>query len=93
MENAKSGGFLVGRKNGKIYIHNQGDLGGILVGKRHSEGGIKGENKSTGQPIEVETGEIQLCNDAVRSNKKQSFEGENLTNREILSKLNQYYRM
>jgi len=87
MEN-KSGGFLVGRKNGKIYVHNQGDLGGILVGRRHSEGGIKGENKSTGQPIEVETGEIQLGKNAVQSNKKQLFNGKYMTNREILSELN-----
>jgi hypothetical protein len=87
MEN-KSGGFLVGRKNGKIYVHNQGDLGGILVGRRHSEGGIKGENKATGQPIEVETGEIQLGKNAVQSNKKQKFNGKLMTNREILSELN-----
>jgi len=84
----KAGGFLAGRKDGKIYVHNDGDLGGILVGKRHSEGGIKGVNESTGQQIEVETGEIQLGSAAVNSQKKQNFNGQELTNKEILSKLN-----
>lgn len=84
----KAGGFLAGRKDGKIYVHNDGDLGGILVGRRHSEGGIKGVNESTGQQIEVETGEIQLGSAAVNSTKKQNFNGEELTNKEILSKLN-----
>ena len=87
MEN-KSGGFLIGRKNGKIYVHNNGDLGGYLVGRRHSQGGIKGQNKSTGQPIEVETGEIQITSNAVKSDKKHTFNGKQMTNREILSALN-----
>jgi len=89
MENNDAGGFLVGRKNGKIYVHNDGDKGGMLVGRRHSEGGIKGVNKSTGQPIEVETGEIQLGSGAVNSDKKQLFEGKQMSNREILSVLNE----
>lgn len=88
METGKSGGFLVGRKNGKIYVHNNGDLGGYLVGRRHSQGGIKGHNESTGQPIEVESGEIQVSSKAINSNKKQVFNGVPMTNREILSKLN-----
>ena len=67
MEN-KSGGYLVGRKNGKIYIHNDGNMGGYLVGRRHSQGGIKGKNESTGQPIEVESGEIQISSNAVKGN-------------------------
>ena len=87
MEN-NAGGFLVGRKNGKIYAHNDGDMGGYLVGRRHFEGGIKGMNTSTGQPIEVETGEIQLGSSAVKSEKKQLFNGKQMTNREILSYLN-----
>jgi len=87
MEN-KSGGFLVGRKNGKTYIHNDGSLGGFLVGRRHSEGGIKGKNESTGQPIEVESEELVINKNAVTSVDKKEFEGKMMTNREILSNLN-----
>jgi len=87
MEN-KSGGFLVGRKNGKIVVHNQADMGGYLVGRRHSSGGIKGHNESTGQPIEVESGEIQVCSQAIKDNSKHTFNGKPMTNREILSYLN-----
>jgi len=87
MEN-KSGGFLVGRKNGKIYVHNDGDMGGYLVGRRHSQGGIKGENKATGQPIEVETGEIQITSNAIKNDKRHNFNGKEMTNKEILSYLN-----
>jgi hypothetical protein len=87
MEN-KSGGFLVGRKNGKTYIHNDGSLGGFLVGRRHSEGGIKGNNESTGQPIEVESEELVINKNAVTSVDKKEFEGKMMTNREILSNLN-----
>ncbi len=85
----KSGGYLVGKKDGKVYVHNDGDLGGFLVGRRHSEGGIKGENKSTGQPIEVETGEIQIGSTAAQSNKTYDFNGQKMSSRQILSYLNQ----
>ena len=46
----KSGGELnPDSKEVKEYFgHNQGNAGGLLVGKRHSEGGVKGINKSTG---------------------------------------------
>ena len=85
---SKVGGFLVGRKNGKIYLHNDGSKGGFLVGRRHSEGGIDGINKGTGQPIEVETGEIVIANNAIQSQEKKEFDGKQMTNKEILSSLN-----
>ena len=71
------------------FAHSSGSAGGVLVGKRHSEGGIKAINKSTGQPIEVEGGEVVITRNAVSDNKKREFEGEMLTNREILSRINQ----
>ena len=46
-------------KGGEI-IHNQGEAGGYLVGKRHSQGGIKAINKSTNQPLEMEGGEVVI---------------------------------
>lgn len=72
-----------------IIIHKSGDAGGLLVGRRHSEGGIKAINKSTGQKIEVEGGEIIITRDAVSDETKREFEGEMLTNREILSRINE----
>jgi hypothetical protein len=62
--------------------------GGYLVGKPHSEGGIKGINTDTGEPIEVEGGEVVITKPAVDSGKKYSFEGKEMTPKEILSKLN-----
>jgi len=69
--------------------HNQGDAGGYLVGNRHSEGGIKAINKSTGQPLEMEGGEVVITRNAVSDPKKRSFNGKMLTNREILSAINE----
>ena len=69
--------------------HNQGEAGGYLVGRRHSNGGIKAVNKSTGQPLEMEGGEVVITRDAVSDSKKRSFNGKMMTNREILSDINQ----
>jgi len=62
--------------------------GGYLVGKPHSEGGIKGINVDTNEPIEVEGGEVVITKPAVESNQKYTFEGKQMTPKEILSKLN-----
>ena len=70
-------------------VHNSGDVGGMLVGKRHSEGGIKAINKSTGQPLEMEGGEVVITRKAVSDPKKRSFNGKMMTNREILSTINE----
>jgi hypothetical protein len=73
----------------EYFAHGSGSAGGVLVGKRHSEGGIKAVNKSTGQPLEMEGGEVVITRKAVSDNKKREFEGEMLTNREILSRINE----
>jgi hypothetical protein len=70
-------------------LHKSGSSGGLLVGNRHSEGGIKAINKSNGQHIEMEGGEVVITRNAVSDEKKREFEGEMLTNREILSRINQ----
>jgi predicted ABC-type ATPase len=78
--------------NSKIkqaITHKSGSAGGLLVGNRHSEGGIKAVNKSTGQPLEMEGGEVVITRDAVSDESKREFEGEMLTNREILSRINE----
>jgi predicted ABC-type ATPase len=70
-------------------VHSSGKVGGMLVGKRHSEGGIKAINKSTGQPLEMEGGEVVITRNAVSDNTKREFEGKMMTNKQILSKINE----
>lgn len=84
-----AGGVLVGKREGQTIIHDKGTQGGYFVGRLHKEGGIKGINKSTGQPIEVQGGEVIITAPAVADQTKREFEGEMLTNREILSKINE----
>jgi hypothetical protein len=87
---AKGGEINPDNKGVKDYFaHGSGNVGGVLVGKRHSEGGIKAVNKSTNQPLEMEGGEVVITRNAVSDNEKREFEGEMLTNKEILSRINQ----
>jgi hypothetical protein len=88
-KNSPAGGVLVGKREGQTIIHDKGTEGGYFVGKLHKEGGIKGVNKSTGQPIEVQGGEVIITAPAVADQTKREFEGQMLTNREILSKINE----
>ena len=69
--------------------HKSGSAGGMLVGNRHSEGGIKAINKSNNQPLEMEGGEVVITRNAVSDDTKREFEGQMLTNRQILSKINE----
>jgi hypothetical protein len=71
------------------FAGGSGSTGGVLVGKRHSEGGIKAINKATNTPIEMEGGEVVITRNAVSDDTKREFEGEMLTNKEILSKINE----
>jgi len=87
--NFKKGGLNPDNKEVKQYFaHDSGNAGGVLVGKRHSEGGIKAINNSTGQPLEMEGGEVVITRNAVSNPKKYQFQGKDMTTREILSKLN-----
>lgn len=83
------GGYLVGEQNGKTVLHENGDKGGLLVGKRHSDGGIKAINQSTGQPIEVETLEASITSKVAESNQQYQFEGKQMTGKAVLSEINQ----
>lgn len=92
LEKAKqtpAGGVLVGKREGQTIIHDKGTQGGYFVGRLHKENGIKGINKTTGQPIEVQGGEVIITAPAVADQTKREFEGQMLTNREILSKINE----
>jgi DNA polymerase III sliding clamp (beta) subunit (PCNA family) len=83
-----AGGVLVGKREGQTMIYDDATVGGYFVGKLHKEGGIKGINKTTGQPIEVQSSEVIITAPAVADQTKREFEGQMLTNREILSKIN-----
>lgn len=68
---------------------NDGKKGGYFKGRSHAEGGIKAVNKDTGQLIEVEGNEVIITKGAVADDTLREFEGEMLTNKQILSKINQ----
>ena len=87
--NTPAGGVLIGKdKEGQTIIPNDGSLGGFLIGKLHKDGGIKAINKSTGQPLEMQSNEVVITAPAVADQTKKMFEGKMMTNREILSKIN-----
>lgn len=73
----------------KQVKHISGSAGGYLVGNSHANGGIQAINKAVGKPLEMEGGEVVITKPAVDDNEKREFEGEMLTNRQILSKINE----
>jgi len=81
----KSGGAL----HNKEGVKDDAKEGGLFVGQSHADGGIKAYNVSTQQPIEVEGGEVIITKKAVDDGEKREFEGEMLTNKEILSRINE----
>jgi hypothetical protein len=89
LENTPTGGVLIGKKDGQTIIHDEGTMSGYLVGKLHKDGGIKAVNKSTGQPLEMQGGEVVITAPAVSDQTKREFEGKMMTNREILSAINE----
>lgn len=78
-----------GKVQGDGKKSNNAKDGGYFVGKSHAEGGIKAHNADTGQIIEVEGNEVIINKRSVADETKREFEGEMLTNREILSKINE----
>lgn len=87
-ESTPAGGVLIGERDGQTIIHDKGTMSGYLVGKLHKDGGIKAVNKATGQPLEMQGGEIVITAPAVSDTTKHNFNGKMMTNREILSKIN-----
>jgi hypothetical protein len=78
-----------GKVQGDGKKSNNAKDGGYFVGKSHAEGGIKAHNADTGQIIEVEGNEVIINKRSVADETKREFEGEMLTNREILSRINE----
>jgi len=79
------GGKVVTKKGAT----NDAKKGGYFDGRPHSEGGIKAINIDNNQPIEVEGGEVVITKRAVADNTKKEFQGKMMTNKEILSKINE----
>lgn len=78
-----------GKVKGDSKLSNDAKDGGYFVGKSHAEGGIKVKNVDTNQIMEVEGNEVIINKRSVADGTKREFEGEMLTNREILSKINE----
>lgn len=85
MKKYEVGGKVV-TKNGAT---NDAKKGGYFDGRPHSQGGIKAVNIDVNQHIEVEGGEVVITKRAVADTTKKEFEGKMMTNKEILSKINQ----
>lgn len=68
---------------------NDAKKGGFFDGKSHADGGIKAVNKDTGQMLEVEGNEVIINKRSVADDTKREFEGKMMTNREILSTINE----
>lgn len=73
----------------KLIKHRSGSAGGYLQGRSHATGGIKAVNRSNDEPLEMEGGEVVITKPAVEDNSLHDFEGEKLTNRQILSRINE----
>jgi hypothetical protein len=83
------GGFLVGRKDGQTVLHTQGDKGGVLDGRPHTDGGIKVINEANREPLEFEGKEVVICSEAVALPGPFSFDGEKLSARQVLCRINE----
>lgn len=77
------------RKVPTLIKHTNGKRGGYLIGRKHSAGGIKAVNTDTGDPLEVQSDEAIITAPAVLSPDLHDFDGKKMTNRQILSAINE----
>lgn len=87
-------GYELNRSQQPQHMKNGGKLsgetGGYLEGPSHAEGGIPAINKGNNdEKIEMEGGEVVINKRSVADETIQDFNGEKLTNRQVLSKINQ----
>lgn len=88
-EKLKSGGYLEGTQNGKKVQMADASKGGMSVGAKHTDGGIKGTVGSQEKPIEFEGEEIILTAPVASNPEKYEFEGKEMTGIEIASHINE----
>jgi len=74
----------------KQGVSTDGTKGGLFVGKRHSQGGIEVDVVGGGK-VEVETDEALIKNGSANTSKTVSFDGKQMTPKEVLSKINTSY--
>jgi hypothetical protein len=82
-------GHITSKMKEQAIAYKDGRVGGYLVGKTHKQGGIQIVNVDSGQPIEAQDGEVIIMEEAVNSPERNDFNGETLTNKEILSRINE----
>lgn len=76
-------------KNGSEIKTTDGKAGGEFGGKSHAQGGVKAVVVDDGRPVEVEAKEIIINkNSAQNPNFKHDFDGKEMTNKEILDRIN-----
>jgi hypothetical protein len=68
--------------------HKNGKVGGYLIGRRHTKGGIKAVNTDNDAPLEVESDEVIITRKAVLSDEIHEFDGQLMTNLEIYDATN-----
>ncbi len=85
----KKGGHLEGVNNGKKVQLTDAKKGGMSVGAKHTEDGIKGVVGTEERPIEFEGEEIILTAPVSNNPEKYEFEGKQMTGKEIASKINE----
>lgn len=84
-----AGGYITGYdKSGKKVTTDDATKGGMAVGASHAEGGIKGVVGGE-KKIEIERKEPVITADVSTNPKKYSFNGKELTGKEVLSAINQ----
>ena len=78
-------------KKNNVIETNNAKRGGLLKGKLHSEGGMPVVITNAGnKPIEVESEEVVINRRSVQcTDCKHDFDGKQMTNKEILSEINQ----
>ncbi len=84
----RSGGHLEGQQDGESVQLDSAKKGGMSVGASHADGGIQGSVGTEQRPIEFEGEEIILTAPVASNPKKYDFDGQQLTGREIASKIN-----
>jgi hypothetical protein len=88
LSSTPAGGAIVAEQNGKTITTDDGSKGGIFIGRRHSQDGIKGVVDG-GSPVEVETDEALIIPEAANNKATVELDGKKMSTKQALSKINQ----
>ena len=87
LSSTPAGGALVSQINGKEVVHNDGSMGGIFKGRRHSESGIKAVVDGS-SPVEIENEEADIIPAAVNQPGQVELDGKKMSVKQALSTIN-----